>query len=117
MQFLAKSHEAGSREAEYASVAVSEVDRLERVVSGLLEYTRPRPPRCFPLDLRESLQGTLDLMADDPRAQGVELSLEVDEGLPPVQADPDQVRQVLVNLVVNALPWTGAATWSSRPRP
>ncbi len=103
VQYLAKGREPGSKEAEYAEVAVAEVDRLERVVSGLLEYTRPRQPRRFPLDLRESLQGTLDLMADDPRAQGVDMVLEVDEGLPPVQADPDQVRQVLVNLVVNAL--------------
>ncbi|MFH1035211.1 MAG: ATP-binding protein [Pseudomonadota bacterium] len=103
VQFLAKGHDPGSKQAEYADVAVAEVDRLERVVSGLLEYTRPREPRRFPLDLRESLQGTLDLMADDPRAQGVDMVLEVDPGLPPVQADPDQVRQVLVNLVVNAL--------------
>ncbi|MBI5524493.1 MAG: hypothetical protein HY910_17850 [Desulfarculus sp.] len=103
VQFLAKGREPGSKEAEYASVAVSEVDRLERVVSGLLEYTRPRQPRRFPLDLGESLRGTLDLMADDPRAQGVTMDLEVPEGLPPVQADPDQLRQVLVNLVVNAL--------------
>lgn len=103
VQYLAKGHPAGSKEAEYASVAVSEVDRLERVVSGLLEYTRPRPPRRFPLDLGESLRGTLDLMADDPRAQGVTMDLEVPEGLPPVQADPDQLRQVLLNLVVNAL--------------
>lgn len=103
VQFLAKGREPGSKEAEYASVAVSEVDRLERVVSGLLEYTRPRQPRRFPLDLAESLRGTLDLMADDPRAQGVTMDMEVPPDLPPVQADPDQVRQVLVNLLVNAL--------------
>lgn len=103
VQFLAKGRDPSSKEAEYASVAVAEVDRLERVVSGLLEYTRPRPPRRLAMDLAESIQGTLDLMADDPRAQGVEMRLEVAPGLPQVLADPDQVRQVLVNLVVNAL--------------
>jgi two-component system sensor histidine kinase HydH len=103
VQYLAKGEEPGSRRAEYAAAAVSEVDRLERVVSGLLEYTRPREPRRIGLDLGESLASVAGLMSDDPRAQGVEIALEVPEGLPAVSADPDQVRQVLVNLLVNAL--------------
>lgn len=118
VQFLAKGQEAGSKQAEYAAVAVAEVDRLERVVSGLLEYTRPRAPRLFPLDLEESLRGTLDLMKDDQRAQGVELNLRVEGALPTVEADPDQLRQVLLNLVVNALEaldGRGGLTISARP--
>ncbi len=103
VQFLAKDAEPGSRKAEYADVAVSEVDRLERVVSSLLEYTRPREPRRVSMDLAESLSGTVTIMRDDPRAQGVELNLELAEGLPQVSADPDQVRQLVMNLLVNAL--------------
>ncbi len=118
VQFLAKDREPGSKQAEYAQVAVAEVDRLERVVSGLLEYTRPRAPRRFPLDLEESLKSVLTLMQDDPRSQGVELNLELPASLPNVLADPDQVRQVLVNLLVNALEAVngrGSITLSARP--
>ncbi|MGD8563724.1 MAG: histidine kinase dimerization/phospho-acceptor domain-containing protein, partial [Desulfarculaceae bacterium] len=50
VQLLAKGHDSETREAKYAAAAVEEVDRLERVVSGLLDYTRPREPRRFPLD-------------------------------------------------------------------
>lgn len=103
VQFLAKGAEPGSRQAEMAGLAVSEVDRLERVVSGLLEYTRPREPRRLPLDLAESIAGTLNLVGDDPRAQGVEIGLDLPPDLPLLRADPDQVRQVLLNLVINAL--------------
>ncbi len=103
VQFLAKGHEPGTRQHQCAETAVAEVDRLERVVSSLLDYTRPRPPRLVPLDLQESIAGTLRLLADEPRAQGVEIISQLDNGLPKVKADPDQVRQILMNLIINAL--------------
>ncbi|MCF8031800.1 MAG: hypothetical protein K9K66_00585 [Desulfarculaceae bacterium] len=103
VQFLAKGQEPGSRQAQCAHTAVAEVDRLERVVSGLLDYTRPRPPRLIPLDLGESIEGTIRLLADEPRAQGVEIASQAAPDLPEVSADPDQVRQILMNLILNAL--------------
>ncbi|MGD9124705.1 MAG: ATP-binding protein, partial [Desulfarculaceae bacterium] len=118
VQLLAKGHNSETREAKYAEAAVEEVDRLERVVSGLLDYTRPREPRRFPLDLGESLQSVMQLMSDDPRAQGVETAVDVSPGLPQVSADPDQIRQVLLNLVVNALEamnGRGRLSLSARP--
>ena len=103
VQYLAKGQPPDSQKAQYAAAAVEEVDRLERVVSGLLEYTRPRKPRQVPLDMEESINSTVAFMTDDPRASEVDIIVEVAAPLPPVQADPDQIRQVLVNLLVNAL--------------
>ena len=72
VQFLAKGSAARTPARPSAPhTAVSEVDRLERVVSGLLDYTRPRPPRLIPLDLgQESVEGTIRLLADEPPAPG-----------------------------------------------
>lgn len=103
VQYLAKGAAAGSRQAEMAGLAVSEVDRLERVVSGLLEYTRPREPRRLPLDMGETVRATLELIRDDPRAEGVEIAYHEEPNLPSAPADPDQLRQVVLNLVLNAL--------------
>lgn len=103
VQFLTKEAEPGSREAEYGQVAVSEVDRLNRVVTSLLEYSRPRPLRRVELDLRELIHSVTELLADDPLAKKVTMEVKADEALPSVKADPDQLRQVLLNLVVNAL--------------
>ena len=103
VQYLAKGHEPGTRAYQCAETAVSEVDRLERVVSSLLDYTRPRSPRLIPMDLHESIAGTLRLLADEPRSQGVEIISRLDQDLPLVKADPDQVRQILMNLIINAL--------------
>ena len=62
--------------------AVEEVDRLERVVSGLLDYTRPKEPRRLSLDLAESVKSAVAFMKDDPRAEGVEIRTDLPEGVP-----------------------------------
>ncbi|MCB2193918.1 MAG: hypothetical protein KQI62_20250 [Deltaproteobacteria bacterium] len=103
VQFLAKGHEPGTRSYQCAETAVAEVDRLERVVSGLLDYTRPRSPRLISMDLDESIAGTLRLLSDEPRSQGVEIISRLADDLPLVKADPDQVRQIIMNLLINAL--------------
>jgi signal transduction histidine kinase len=103
VQFIGKDFDSGSEKAECATAAVEEVDRLERVVSGLLEYSRPKEPRFLPTDLAESIKSITSLLKDDPRADGIDITTEAPDGLPEVNADPDQIRQVLLNLVVNAL--------------
>lgn len=103
VQFITKDHPPDSRQGQYGAVAVEEVDRLERVVSGLLDYARPKEPRRVPLDLLESVESTMALMADDPRCQGVDIQVDAPDKLPEVAADPDQMRQVILNLMVNAL--------------
>ncbi len=102
VQYLGKDAQEGSRELECAQTAISEVDRLERVVSDLLDYTRDRQPRLLPLDLAESVNSTLTLLGDDPRYQGVTFEAHLPADLPQVQADPDLLRQIVVNLVLNA---------------
>jgi two-component system, NtrC family, sensor histidine kinase HydH len=103
VQYLGKDAESGSRQMECAETAISEVDRLERVVSDLLDYTRDRRPRLAPLDLAESVKATRALLADDAQNQGVQITTELAKDLPLVLADPDHVRQIVVNLLLNAL--------------
>jgi two-component system sensor histidine kinase HydH len=103
VQYLGKHAEPDSKQAEYTRVTISEVDRLARVVSSLLEYTRPRPPRRVAMDLGESLNRVTGLLRDEPLAKGVEIKLEAPSDMPPITADPDQIGQVLLNLTLNAL--------------
>ena len=103
VQLMTKNMATDSKEANYARVAVDEVDRLERVVSSLLNYTRPRTPRFVTIDPAESLRGVLALTRDDPKAKQVDIQLEIPPTLPQLEADPDLLRQVLLNLIINAL--------------
>lgn len=78
-----------------------ETARLDQLLGKFLEFTRPTPLHRRPADLATIAAETLDVFAGDPLATGVAL----ERALTPsrVECDPDQLRQVLWNLLVNAV--------------
>lgn len=85
---------------EYLEVIVEEVDRLNRVVSQFLTYSRPFAGELGKVQLDEVVRATLRLLAEDQRSKVV----FEDPGDPPkVRGDADALRQVLHNLMLNAL--------------
>ncbi len=101
--YLAKKFSPGSSEAEYAGVVVSEVDRMGRVIGGLLDFARPKAPEFAPVNLADVVRHALTLIEDEARAAGIVVERRIDPDLPPALVDRDQVTQVLLNLLVNAL--------------
>ena len=85
---------------EFLGIIVEEVNRLNKVVSSFLDYARPYRGELTPLDLNEVIRKTATLIAADAR---VEISLALDEGVPRVRADAEQLRQVFLNLAINAI--------------
>jgi two-component system sensor histidine kinase PilS (NtrC family) len=81
-------------------IVLRETGRLDQLLTRFLEFTRPAPPHRVPADLAVLAGETLDVFAADPVAQG----LEVERSLAPsvVECDPDQLRQVIWNLLANA---------------
>ena len=77
---------------------VGQVEAMKNMVNDFRDYARLPPPMPVPLDLNVLVGEVLDLYADGLQPVLVEL----DPTLPPVLADPDQIRQVLHNLVKNA---------------
>lgn len=91
--------------AEFLSIIVEEVDRLNNVVTQFLDYARPdkgEPPRGR-LDLNDIVRRTAGLLDTYDRADNLEINVTLDELLPPVAGDPEQLRQVFLNLGLNAL--------------
>ena len=87
------------------SILTREADRLGDLVSDFLAFARPPAPVLRSCDLDELVRQTLDLLAADPLASGV--SIDVAPGGLHAEVDPDQVRQVLLNLLRNALAAAG----------
>jgi two-component system, NtrC family, sensor histidine kinase HydH len=115
---------------EFLGVIVEEVDRLNRVVTQFLGYSRPYSGEMQALDLTEIVRATLRLLPSDrigrvwvdfrtfvehPRelaaAEASSANLTLEAHAPAVRGDPEALRQVLHNLVLNALD----ATEEQRP--
>jgi signal transduction histidine kinase len=87
---------------EMLEVLDKEVGTAEKIISSLLDYARVRPPTRRKVDLNAVVQETL-ARTPLPDAPRVEVVLDLDEDLPPILADPDQLFQVLGNIVRNGI--------------
>jgi signal transduction histidine kinase len=88
---------------EFLDIIVEEVDRLNKIVSQFLDYARPYRGDQKPLDVNEVVRRTLQLIEKDAAGAKVEIVSALFDGLPPVRADAEQLRQVFLNLSLNAL--------------
>jgi len=105
--------------SEFVGIIVEEVDRLDRVVRSVLDYGRPSQGNPGTVDVNAAVRRTLQVLGSS-RANAVRFELETDEELPPVRADEEQLRQVLMNLVQNAeeaMGGAGEVTVTTRRRP
>ena len=87
---------------EFLGIIAEEVRRLNGVVTQFLDYSRPPRATLSPGELNEILTRTLTLLAPEI-PPSVKLVLDLAEGLPRVSCDPEQLRQVFLNLALNAL--------------
>lgn len=103
-QLLERSLEAKDDEArELLHLVGGEVDRIERVVSELLELGRPRELKREATLLGQLVFRAADFVEAQAREKGVSVRRRTSESDPEVLCDPDLVYQVALNLLVNAV--------------
>ncbi|MEW6677939.1 MAG: ATP-binding protein [Pseudomonadota bacterium] len=92
--------DAGQRDTAGAIRRAAE--RCARIVKTFLAMARQQPPRREATDLNAVILGALEMLSYSLRSGGVEVRTRLQPGLPPVQADADQLGQVFLNLFTNA---------------
>jgi two-component system sensor histidine kinase HydH len=103
MQFVGQRFPPGDPSRELVEEIIGEVDRIKKTISSLLSLTRSGEFTPEPLDLVETLRQTLHLVELQARRQGVRLEQQYAQGSLAMVADGHQLRQLFLNLVLNAL--------------
>ena len=85
---------------ETVEILGKEVETSERIINSLLDYARSKPPIVRMTDINEVVQESLSRV-DVPG--NVEVQSQLDDGLPEILADPDQLVQVFGNIILNAV--------------
>jgi two-component system, NtrC family, sensor histidine kinase HydH len=88
---------------EMMGFMISECDRMNRLVTGLLDGARPREPIYHPQDLHAILHEVTAMLHERIENKGVILELNTRAHSPTVECDRDQIVQVVLNLLMNAL--------------
>ncbi len=107
IKIMAQSIEegAGSEEErlECSRRIIRQVDRLNELLTDFFSYARPVIPKKQSSSLRSILAETKPLISNKLEKQRITLVENFEEGLPPVNADPNQIQQVFLNLFLNAI--------------
>ncbi|KJS30665.1 MAG: hypothetical protein VR64_15810 [Desulfatitalea sp. BRH_c12] len=101
--YFAGKFSDGSQERKLALVMTQETDRLNRVISELLEFARPTDIKRRPTNINELLRHSMQLIAQDAAAKQITLHQHFQAGLCLARVDPDRLSQCLLNLYLNAL--------------
>ncbi len=106
-QMLLSDAPSGSSQERLSRIIVREADRLAHLVESYLELAKHKPPQRKPVRLDTLVAETIEVLRADPDARGA----SIEERLEPRSAsvDPEQIRQVLINLLRNAFRAAGAS--------
>ena len=103
IELLRTALEVDDENRQLMEIVLREVERLNGLVTDLLDYARPRERVTAPLELDSLLAETVRVFAQDRSSPGVQVKLEpVEANGARVTADPAQIRQVVWNLLRNA---------------
>ncbi|MFA6111708.1 MAG: ATP-binding protein [Candidatus Latescibacterota bacterium] len=103
IQYRRRDYEGNADKQELVDELIAEVDRIDQIIAGLLSFARPSDPSLEPVDLAELLRQAAHLVATSARKAQVTIILDLPELPCLVKADPAQLKQVFLNLYLNAI--------------
>ncbi len=103
VEILDQDYPADHQRREFLEILRDEITRLNVIAGKYLDYARPEAPELRTADLNALVRSAIDLVGRTATKHSIEFSSGMVEGEARVRADPGQIRQVLVNLLLNAV--------------
>lgn len=114
---LRKKPASEERREEFLEIIEKECLRLNRLLTNFLEFARPRPPQYQLAEVGPILESVVGLAAHAVGHQAIRLRIDPALIVPAIACDPEQIKQVLLNLTINsiqAMPEGGEIVLSTR---
>ncbi|MCC8172688.1 MAG: GAF domain-containing protein [Parabacteroides sp.] len=102
IQYLSKDFVADPVKNEMVTELIAEVERINKIVQGLLSFARPSALDYAAVDIEQLINQTLVLVTSSIHKHGIDVQFEYFTGETTVTADREQLKQVFLNLILNA---------------
>jgi two-component system NtrC family sensor kinase len=109
-----------SPDAADLDLVIRETKRCAAIIKRLLDFAREKEPEKKFADLNQIVEDTARILERPARLRDIEVAMELDRTLPHIWIDPDQIKQVIMNMLVNAqhaIDEKGSITVRTRPSP
>lgn len=103
IQYLSGEFDQGTDQRKLADDILGEVDRLNNLVGNLLSLAHPAESNPEEIDIRQEIERCMNFIEAKAKSQNVRLQTVFQEDLPKLTFDPAELRQVLLNVMMNGL--------------
>jgi signal transduction histidine kinase len=103
IQYLASDFAGDTDQRKLANDILDEVDRLNNIVGNLLSLAQPAESNPEEVDISQEIEHCLNFIKAKAKSQNVKLQTDFENNLPKLTFDPAELRQLLLNVVMNAL--------------
>ncbi len=103
LELLLDKGQLDNSNQEFAKLAVAECDRIKSLIKNLQDFNRPTSGIMTTVDLTTTINNMLMLTKKEMKNKGITVCTDYEPNMPPIQAISDQIKQVLLNLLNNAM--------------
>ncbi len=103
MQVLRSEAKISDNDKSITTEILKQINRLDKIVKDLLSFAKPKPPEFLHAKINDVVEKALFFVYPEARKQNITIETDIEKDFPKMRMDPDQIQQVCLNLMINAL--------------